>query len=88
MQTVTLPQLLVDPELRRAAEEVLHENESLCDFMASALREGIARRRLRREIGASKAEARTQTSYDNAYVAAEDMHAELQSMLNAARKNA
>ncbi|WP_322047878.1 YlcI/YnfO family protein [Paraburkholderia sp. J67] len=86
METVTLPQLLVDPELRRAAEEVLHENESLSDFMVSALREGIARRRLRREIDASKADSRAR--YDDAYIAAEDVHAELQSMLNAARKNA
>ncbi|WP_310634054.1 YlcI/YnfO family protein [Paraburkholderia sp.] len=87
MKTATMPPLRVDPELRQAAEEVLHENESLSAFMESALREGVARRRLQREFVARGLESHAQARRDNDYFAADDVHAELESMLNAARKN-
>src|ERR1700684_3857879 len=50
MKTATIPALRVEPELRKAAEEVLNENESLSSFMEASLRESIAKRRLQREF--------------------------------------
>ncbi len=42
MKRVSLP---VDPELRREAEVVLDDGESLSDFIAACVRSGISRRR-------------------------------------------
>lgn len=50
METATMPALRVDPQLREEAESVLAENETLSAFMESALRDGIARRRLQHEF--------------------------------------
>jgi len=86
MKTATMPPLRVDPDLRRAAEEVLHANESLSAFMETALREGIARRRLQHEFIARGLASRDQARRDNEYFDADDVHAELEGMLNAARK--
>jgi hypothetical protein len=86
MKTATMPPLRVDPELRQAAEDVLHENESLSAFMEIALREGVARRRLQREFVTRGLDSREQARRDNDYFDAEGVHAELQDMLNAARK--
>jgi hypothetical protein len=87
MKTATMPPLRVDPELRLAAEDVLRENESLSAFMETALREGIARRRLQREFVARGLASRAQARRDNAYFDADDVHAELESKLNAALKS-
>jgi hypothetical protein len=86
MKTATMPPLRVDPELRQAAEDVLHENESLSAFMEAALREGVARRRLQREFVARGLDSRAQARRDNEYFDADGVHAGLETMLNAARK--
>ncbi|RAR58797.1 hypothetical protein C7401_112113 [Paraburkholderia unamae] len=87
MKTATMPPLRVDPELRQAAEDVLHENESLSSFMEAALREGVARRRLQREFVARGLDSREQARRDNDYFAADNVHAELEAMLHAKRKD-
>ncbi|MFD1555191.1 YlcI/YnfO family protein [Paraburkholderia silviterrae] len=86
MKTATMPPLRVDPELRQAAEDVLHENESLSAFMEAALREGVARRRMQREFVLRGLDAREQAHRDNEYFDADDVHNQLEDMLNAARK--
>ncbi|MGF6969400.1 hypothetical protein OKW43_006495 [Paraburkholderia sp. WC7.3g] len=53
-----MPALQVDPELLRAVEAVPNENELLSAFMEAALREGVARRQLRREFIARGLKAR------------------------------
>lgn len=50
MKTATIPSLRVAPELRRAAESVLREGETLSGFVEQAIRAGIERRRLRDEF--------------------------------------
>lgn len=85
MKTATMPSLRVDPELREAAEAVLHENESLSAFMEAALREGVARRRVQREFIARGLEARARAHADDDWIDADDVHAELRGMLDAAR---
>ncbi|MGF6971837.1 prevent-host-death protein [Paraburkholderia sp. CNPSo 3155] len=86
MKTATMPPLRVDPELRQAAEAVLLENESLSAFMEAALRESVARRRLQCEFIARGLEARTRAHAENDWIDADDVHAELQGMLDAARR--
>ncbi len=86
MKTATMPPLRVDPELRQAAESVLHQNESLSAFMEAALREGVARRQKQREFVARGLDARDQARRDNEYFDADVVHAELEGMLGAAKK--
>jgi predicted transcriptional regulator len=60
MKTTTVPTLHIAPEVRQAAEDVLHENESLSAFMEAALRESIARRLVQQEFVARGLAAREQ----------------------------
>ncbi|RQS24737.1 YlcI/YnfO family protein [Burkholderia sp. Bp8998] len=85
MKTATMPALRVDPQLREAAESVLEENETLSAFMESALRDGIARRRLQREFIARGLASRDEARRTGEYVDAADVQAELEDMLKAAR---
>ncbi len=45
MKTTTIPPLRVSPELRRQAESVLQDGETLSGFMLESLQGSIARRR-------------------------------------------
>lgn len=85
MKTATMPPLRVDPELRQAAEAELHENESLSAFMEAALRESVARRRLQREFIARGLDARARAHANNDWIDADEVHAELQRMLEGVR---
>ncbi|MCA7890913.1 YlcI/YnfO family protein [Burkholderia cepacia] len=85
MKTATMPALRVDPQLREAAESVLEENETLSAFMESALRDGIARRRLQREFVTRGLASRDEARRTGEYVDAADVQAELDGMLKAAR---
>ncbi|ERJ39255.1 hypothetical protein L810_6252 [Burkholderia sp. AU4i] len=80
-----MPALRVDPQLREAAESVLEENETLSAFMESALRDGIARRRLQREFVTRGLASRDEARRTGEYVDAADVQAELEGMLKAAR---
>ena len=85
MKTATIPALRVEPELRRAAEEVLSENESLSSFMEASLRASVARRRMQREFIARGLASREEAQRTGEYFDADEVHAELESMLNVAR---
>jgi hypothetical protein len=50
MKTATLPAVRVDPELRSDAEAVLDDGESLSDFVATCVRDGVAWRRTQDEF--------------------------------------
>lgn len=86
MKTATMPALRVDPELRRAAEAVLHEHESLSAFMEAALRDGVARRRAQHEFVARGLASAARSRRELDHIDADDVHAELEGMLSAARK--
>ena len=88
MKTATMPPLRVDPDLRRAAEAVLLENESLSAFMESALRAAIGRRRLQRDFLARGLAARDEAHRERAYFDASGVHAELDNMSPTAGKDA
>jgi hypothetical protein len=67
MKAATIPGLRVAPDLRKAAEEVLNENESLSSFMEASLRESIAKRRLQREFVARGLAARDEAHRSGEY---------------------
>ncbi len=85
MKSATFPSLRVDPELRRDAEAVLEEGETLSSFLERSVREQIEQRRLRqafiaRGLASSEAAQRSGEYYD-----ADEVHAELGEMLRAAQ---
>ncbi|OAJ60771.1 prevent-host-death protein [Paraburkholderia ginsengiterrae] len=85
--TTTILTLRVDPELRMAAEGVLRKNESLPEFMDSALREGIARRRVQNGFISRGLASAKQAGRDNEYFSADDVLSELERRLTAARNS-
>ena len=85
MKTATLPSLRVEPELRDAAESVLHEGETLSGFIEASVRETIERRRARAEFMARGMASREEALRSGVYFAADKVHAELGQMLAAAK---
>lgn len=88
MKTASLPSLRVDPELRRAAESVLEDGESLSSFVEDSVREGIERRRLRREFVARGLASRDEAKYSGEYFSADEVQSELDGMLKEAEARA
>jgi predicted transcriptional regulator len=84
MKTASLPSLRVDPELRRAAESVLKDGETLSSFVADAVREGIERRRLRNEFVARGLASRDEAKQTGEYFSADQVQRELDGMLKQA----
>jgi hypothetical protein len=83
--TVVLPDGETIPKLGLGTWEMGERPARRADEIA-ALREGVARRRLQREFVARGLDSREQACRDNEYFGADDVHAELEGMLNAARK--
>ena len=88
MKTASLPSLRVDPELRRAAESVLEDGESLSSFVEDSVREGIERRRLRREFVARGLASRDEAKNSGEYFSADQVQRELDGMLEEAEARA
>ncbi len=88
MKTATIPSLRVDPELRRTAESVLEEGETLSNFVEQAIRTTIAYRQAEREFIARGLAARDNARRSGIYVDAADVVGRLESMLDKARANA
>ena len=88
MKTATIPSLRVDPELRVAAEEILQEGETLSGFVEQSIRDGIERRRARREFLARGLQSRDEARRTGAYVPAEVVVERLGAMLDRARRAA
>ena len=81
MKSASIPSLRVDPELRKAAEAVLREGESLSGFMEQSLRDQVARRQLQREFLARGLASRDEARRTGEYFDAASVHAELRGML-------
>jgi hypothetical protein len=86
MKTATFPSVRVDPQLRIAAEGVLHEGETLTSLLETAMRETIQRRLAQSEFVARGLRARDGARESGTYHAASEVHAELQQRLDAKRK--
>jgi len=85
MKTATLPSLRVPPELRRSAEAVLHEGESLSSLIEQSLRGEVARRRTQAEFIARGLAVRDEARQTNDYLDAGEVHAGLRDMLAKAK---
>ena len=85
MKTATIPSLRVEPELRRAAEELLNEGESLSNFVEQSLREGIDRRRLHTEFIQRGLLSRDNAKASGRYVDSDTVIGRLDAMLKRAK---
>jgi predicted transcriptional regulator len=82
MKTSTIPTFRVEPELRQAAESVLHSNESLSSFVLQSLRAGIKQRQAQQEFIARGLASRDEARKTGEYFKADDVLHELDSMLS------
>ena len=85
MKNASIPSLRVEPELRKAAESVLRQGESLSGFMEESLREGVNRRLAQAAFVARGLAARDEARDTGRYVEADAVHAELRAMLAKAK---
>jgi hypothetical protein len=85
VKTATFPSLRVSPELREAAETVLHEGETLSSFIEASVKETIERRRVRAEFIARGLASREQARRTGVYHDAAAVRAELAGMLAATK---
>jgi predicted transcriptional regulator len=85
MKTATIPSLRVDPELRRSAESVLQEGESLSGFVEQAIRQSVAHRQAEQEFIVRGLKARDQARQTGHYVEASAVVERLQGMLDKAK---
>lgn len=81
MKTATLPSLRVEPALRKAAENVLREGESLSSFMEQSLRDEVNRRRVQAEFIARGLAARDDAKRTGVYYTAKESVARLDGIL-------
>jgi predicted transcriptional regulator len=86
MKTATLPSLRVAPELREAAENVLHEGETLSAFLESALRAQIDQRQMQEQFLARGLAAGDRARETGRYVPADTVLGELTAKLDKAKK--
>ncbi len=88
MKTASIPSLRVAPDLRRAAESVLQEGETISSFVEQSLRTNIARRQLQQEFIARGLASRDDAQRTGEYYPAEEVLQELDGMLTRAKKKA
>lgn len=86
MKTATLPPLRVEPELREAAEAVLHEGETLSSFMEQTLRDEVKRRRLQAEFIARGLASREEARRTGVYYTVDEVMDSLKRTLDDARR--
>lgn len=82
MKSASLPSLRVEPELRKAAEEVLREGETLSAFIEASLRANIERRLSQKEFIARGLASRDHARQTGEYVDAWAVLDRLELMLN------
>jgi predicted transcriptional regulator len=88
VKTKTIPPLRVSAELRRQAESVLREGETLSSFMLEALRTSIEQRRDQQEFIARGLASAEKARHTGRYVSSEKVLDKLETRLARARKAA
>ena len=86
MKTATIPSLRVEPELRRAAEEVLRDGESLSGFVECVVREQIQKRQRQAAFIARGLASRDQAKASGVYVSSAAVLPKLETRLAEAKK--
>jgi predicted transcriptional regulator len=85
MKSATFPSVRVAPELRKAAEEVLLEGETLSSFVEQSIRESIEHRRSRSEFIARGLASRDAAKVSGHYVSSADVLSRLGARLESLR---
>ena len=88
MKTSTFPSLRVDPALRKAAEDVLQEGETLSGFVEQSVRAQIKLRQQREEFIARGLASRDKAEKTGVYYEVTDVLKELGTMLAQAKAGA
>ncbi|WP_284776876.1 YlcI/YnfO family protein [Agrobacterium sp. lyk4-40-TYG-31] len=83
LKTATLPSLRVEPEFRDKAESVLNEGETLSAFMEAAVRKQVEIRKSQAEFIARGIASLEESQRTGIYYSADEVHAELRTMLAA-----
>ncbi|MEE4637967.1 MAG: YlcI/YnfO family protein [Wenzhouxiangella sp.] len=86
MKTATIPPLRVTPELRRDAESVLREGESLSNFSEEALRKQIERRKMQKAFIDRGLEAAELAKSTGRYSSKDEVMDSLQAILNESKR--
>ena len=86
MKTATLPSIRVEPEFRQAVESLLHNAETLTEFVENAVRETVTRRRTQAEFLARGMASLQAAAKDNDYVDAGDVITKLRQRLATAKR--
>jgi hypothetical protein len=86
MKTATLPPIRVAPDLRLELEGVLEQGESLSQFVESAVRATVAKRKTQAEFIRRGIAAIEATQSDGGGIPAEHVIAKLEAKLAAARQ--
>jgi predicted transcriptional regulator len=88
MKTTTIPSLRVSPELRKQAEEVLEDGETLSGFVLDALTRSIEFRKSRQEFIARGMSSAARAKKSGKYISAEKVIDKLTSRLARAKRRA
>lgn len=88
MKTASMPSLRVDPNLRRDAESVLNDGETLSSFMEQALRTSIRSRRMQKEFVDRGLASRDEARNSGEYYTAEEVLGEMENLLSRAEAKA
>lgn len=88
MKTTSIPPLRVSPELRRQAEAVLQDGETLSSFVLDALTRSIAYRKAQQAFIARGLASATRAQQTGRYVAADRVLGKLERRLAKAKRGA
>ena len=86
MKSAILPQVRVEPQLRADVEAVLHEGETLSDFVESTVRQAVEYRRMQAEWNARAQAAWLRFQQTGAAVPASDVVGEMRERLASRRR--
>lgn len=86
MKTTTIPPLRVSSELRKQAEAVLEDGETLSGFVLDALTRSIEYRKVRQEFIARGLASAVQAKQTEKYVSADKVIAKLERRLSKAKR--
>lgn len=86
MKSATIPSVRVEPAFRAQVEAVLAEGETLSEFVETAVRAGVERRRASAEFIARGLRSRDEARRNDDYVDADTAISRLQEKLDAARR--
>ena len=86
MKSASIPSLRVTPDLRRDAESVLRDGESLSSFVEESLRKQIERRRMQKKFIARGLASREAAKFSGQYASKDEVMDSLRSFLETSKR--